>query len=86
MHDLPEDLEGVWITSISPRSPLYDEGIRTQNIINIITEVNGTEVDDVEEFETIVRSAESGSRLRLYVRRFVEGQERQPLFAFPPVP
>jgi serine protease Do len=86
MHDLPADLEGVWITSISPRSPLYDEGIRTQNIINIITEVNGTEVDDVEEFETIVRSAEAGSRLRLYVRRFVEGQERQPLFAFPAVP
>jgi serine protease Do len=28
MHGLPDDVEGVWITELSPRSPLYDEGLR----------------------------------------------------------
>lgn len=86
-HGLPEGLEGVWITSVSPRSPLYDEGVtQTQNVITVITEVNGEKVGSVSEFEDRVREAGAGSRLRLYLRRFVNGQERQPLFAFPRVP
>jgi S1-C subfamily serine protease len=86
MHELPDDLEGVWITSLSPRSPLYDEGIRARNVINVITEVNGNKVENVEEFESAIESADSGSRLRIYVRRFLNGQEVQPVFAFPEVP
>jgi serine protease Do len=86
MHGLPEDLQGVWISDISPRSPLYDEGVRSGEIINVITEVNGTEVADAEEFETIVRGMDSGSRMRLYIRRFARGQEIQPLFVFPAIP
>ena len=86
MHDLPDDLEGVWVNSVSPRSPLYDEGVRARNVINVITEVNGRTVEDVAEFERIVGEANSGSRLRIYFRRFVNGQEVQPLFAFPEVP
>lgn len=85
-HDLPDDLEGVWITDISPRSPLYDEGLRTGETLVFITEVNGREVSNVEEFEQIVRQAESGSRLRIYLRRFARGREVQPLFVFPSVP
>jgi serine protease Do len=86
MHGLPEDLQGVWISDISPRSPLYDEGVRSGEIINVITEVNGTEVADAEQFETIVRGMDSGSRMRLYIRRFARGQEIQPLFVFPAIP
>jgi serine protease Do len=86
MHELPEDVEGVWITSLSPRSPLYDEGIRARNVINIITEVNGRQIENVENFERVIESAASGSRLRIYVRRFLNGQEVQPVFAFPAVP
>ncbi|MDH3254222.1 MAG: trypsin-like peptidase domain-containing protein, partial [Acidobacteriota bacterium] len=86
MHGLPENLDGVWVTAVSPRSPLYDEGVRARNVINVITEVNGRGVESVEEFEEIVEAAASGSRLRLYFRRFVNGQEVQPLFAFPSVP
>ena len=86
MHSLPEDLEGVWVTSVSPRSPLYDEGVRAQNVINVITEVNGRGVEDVDAFEDLVQEARPGSRLRIYFRRFVNGQEVQPLFAFPEVP
>ena len=86
-HGLPEDLEGVWITEVSPRSPLYDEGVRSGETINVITQVNGQEVANVEEFEQIVRDAESGSRLRIYLRRFgLRGQEGQPQFVFPSVP
>ena len=86
-HGLPSDLEGVWITSVSPRSPLYDEGVtQTQNVITVITEVNGEKVDSVSAFESSVKGVGAGSRLRLYLRRFVNGQEQQPLFAFPRVP
>lgn len=85
-HGLPEDAVGVWITDISPRSPLYDEGVRGGEVINIITEVNGRDVDNVAEFEEVVREAEAGSRLRIYIRRFARGQEVQPLFVFPAVP
>jgi len=85
-HGLPEDAVGVWITEVSPRSPLYEEGVRAGEIISLITEVNGVDVEDVEEFENLVRQAESGSRLRIYIRRFARGQEAQPLFVFPAVP
>ncbi len=76
----------MWITEVSPRSPLYEEGVRAGEIISLITEVNGVDVEDVEEFENLVRQAESGSRLRIYIRRFARGQEAQPLFVFPAVP
>ena len=85
-HGLPEDVVGVWVTEISPRSPLYDEGVRSGQVINVITEVNGRSVRGVAEFEELVRDVESGSRLRLYLRRFGRGQELQPLFVFPAVP
>ncbi len=85
-HGIPEDLNGVWITEISPRSPLYDEGVRAGEIINIITEVNGKPIQGVSDFEDLVRGSEPGSRLRVYIRRFARGQELQPLFVFPGVP
>ncbi|MFQ5526789.1 MAG: Do family serine endopeptidase [Thermoanaerobaculia bacterium] len=86
-HGLPSSLAGVWVTSVSPRSPLYDEGVvQTQRVITVITEVNGESVNNVTEFEDKIRDAQAGSRLRIYLRRFVNGQEQQPLFAFPPVP
>jgi serine protease Do len=86
MHGLPEDLEGVWVTELSPRSPLYEEGLRAGQMINVITEVNGQAVPDVATFEEIAGAAPSGSRLRVYVRRFFRGQERQPVYVFPAVP
>lgn len=86
-HGLPDELEGAWITSVSPRSPLYDEGVtQTDNVITVITELNGEPVKSVDGFESAVREARPGSRLRLYLRRFVNGQEQPPLFAFPRVP
>lgn len=86
MHSLPEDLEGVWVTQISPRSPLYGEGVRVGQVINIISKVNGEDIADVEELEKVVGEVDSGSRLRIYIRRFGRGQEIQPLFVFPEKP
>ena len=86
MHSLPEELEGVWVTAVSPRSPLYDDGVRTNTVINIITEVNGLPIPRVDVFERLVESARSGSRLRIYIRRYAQGREVQPVWSFPAVP
>ena len=86
MHGMDDDVEGVWITSVDPASPLWEEGIRDNGFLYVVTEVNGTEVESVAEFEEIVEGVEPGSRLRLYVRRFHQGEELPPLFAFPRVP
>lgn len=86
MHRIPDDVEGVWVTEISPRSPLYDAGVRAEGVISIIVEVNGEEVSSVADLERIVGTVGSGRRLRLYVRRFAEGREVEPVFAFPAKP
>jgi serine protease Do len=84
---IDESVEGVWITSVDPTSPFYDEGVRAQaGIVNIITEVNGESIDGVAAFEEVVRAAPAGSRLRVYVRRFQQGNEGPPVFVFPRVP
>ncbi len=85
-HDLPADLEGVWITDVSPRSRLYEDGIRSERVINVVTEVNGEPVRDVDSFERAIEEAPSGSRLRLFVRRFAGGEEGSSVFAFPQKP
>jgi serine protease Do len=85
-HGVPEEVGGVWITSVAPTSPLYDEGVRSTAVIHVITSVNGQPVESVAQFERIVRAAPAGSRLRLYVRRFAQGEEQQPVLAYPAVP
>jgi serine protease Do len=85
-HGLPSDVEGVWITSVSPRSPFFEEGVRNGQALFVISEVNGETVSSVDGFERSVRQAAPGSRLRVYIRTFLGGQERAPLFVFPSVP
>lgn len=86
MHRIPEDVEGAWITEVNPRSPLYDAGVRAGELVSIIAGVNGEDVRDVDDLERLVGEARSGSRLRLYIRRFAGGNEVQPVFAFPGKP
>ncbi|HSL82823.1 MAG TPA: Do family serine endopeptidase [Thermoanaerobaculia bacterium] len=85
-HGLPEDLDGAWVTSVDPTSPLWDEGIRNGAVIHVVTEVNGKPVSSVREFEAAVQAAAPGSRLRFYVRRFGNGEELPPLFVLPRKP
>lgn len=67
MHNIPEGARGVWITEIEPDSPLWDEQVRSGDVI---AEVNGEPVGDVEAFETLVEDAPAGSYIRFYVQRF----------------
>lgn len=85
MHRIPEEVAGVWITDVSPRSPLYEAGVRA-DVISIIAEINGQGIASVDDLERVVGAAPAGSRLRMYVRRFANGQEVNPLFAFPAKP
>ncbi len=64
-HRLP-DLNGVWVAEVAPTSPLWDEAVRPGDII---VDVGGQEVTDVERFEELVSSIPSGGLLRLYVTR-----------------
>jgi len=67
MHGIPDGARGVWITQIEPDSPLYEEGVRSGDLI---AEVNGQPVEDVEGFEGLVEEAPDGSYIRFYVQRF----------------
>ena len=64
---IPEDVQGVWIADVAQTSPLFAENIRAGEIIS---EVNGVRVSDLQQFEREVRSVASGSVLRLYVQAF----------------
>jgi serine protease Do len=80
---LPDDVDGVIVTSVAPTSPLYEQFIRPGTIL---TEVNGQEIHSVADFEKIVKGAKSGSYLRLYALPFARGQQGQPFFAVVQVP
>ena len=83
-HGMGNDVHGIWIRSVSPRSPLVDQGIRPGDVVS---EVNGQAVSSVKEFESVVREASSGSVLRFYIERFDprSGRSNQ-FFAFVRVP
>jgi serine protease Do len=64
---LPAEVRGVVVRDVAASSPLYDEGVGPGDVV---TEVNGREVANVEEFETAAAAVRPGGFLRLYVRRF----------------
>jgi serine protease Do len=78
VHGIPEDVNGVLVSNVSPTSPLYEQGVRPGSII---TEVNGRAIGSVREFEDAVKGARSKSYLRFYVLNFGRGGVRQPFFA-----
>jgi hypothetical protein len=47
----------------------------------VVSEVNGEEVSDVDEFEAAVGAVPSGSYLRLYCQRFGRDGSRASFFA-----
>ena len=83
-HGVPESVRGIWVRSVSPRSPLVEERVEPGDVI---TEINGRGVGTVAEFEEAVRGARPGSVLRFYVQRFDprSGRSAQ-FFAFARVP
>ncbi len=68
-HNIPDGVKGLWITSVTPSSPLYDENVRPNDFI---TEVNGEVVNTAADLEQAIGSVPSGSLIRLYVSRVVD--------------
>jgi len=66
-HNIPDEVDGIFVNDVAPSSPLYEEGLREGDIV---TEVSGTPVKSAADFEAVGKAAKSGSYLRLYVRRF----------------
>ncbi|MEM1179578.1 MAG: trypsin-like peptidase domain-containing protein [Acidobacteriota bacterium] len=84
-HSIPSSVDGVWVTSVEPDSPLFDKNVRPGDVI---VDVNGDQVDGVEAFEAAVEAVESGKYLRLYVSRVDPrtGQVAASFFAVVQVP
>jgi serine protease Do len=83
-YNLPASVNGVVVTDVAATSPLYDQAVRPGNIIS---EVNGLPVKNIEEFERAVGRAKSKSYLRLYTLRFGRrGEALSPFFAVVQVP
>ena len=66
-HNIPDQVGGVWITSVAADSPLVDENVRDNDFI---AEVNGVTVESSRDLEAAVAAVESGGLLRFYVTRF----------------
>ena len=66
-HSIPDEVGGVWITSVAPDSPLFDENLRDNDFIQ---EVNDTRVESARELEAAVAAVPSGEYLRFYVTRY----------------
>ncbi|MEO1086376.1 MAG: PDZ domain-containing protein [Acidobacteriota bacterium] len=65
-HSIPDAVDGVWVTTVQPDSPLFDKNVRPGDVI---VDVNGELIDGVEAFEAAVEGVPSGKFLRLYVSR-----------------
>jgi serine protease Do len=63
-YNLDEDLRGVVVTDVKNVSPAGDANIGEGDVI---TEVQGQRVTNVEEFRAIVDKLRSGQRVRVYV-------------------
>jgi len=82
-HGMPDDVSGVWVTSMAQTSPLFEQGVQRGMVI---TEVNGEDTPDRDSFESAVKAADSGSVLRLYVRAFGPQGQTRGSYAFVQVP
>lgn len=64
MYRLPDDVSGVVITSVDPKSNAYTKGVREGMVIS---ELNGKTVSNVKEYRAIASSVKSGDPVSLYV-------------------
>jgi serine protease Do len=83
-HAIPDDVQGVVVTSVAPTSPLYEQLVRPGMVIS---EVNGRPIKGVADFESAIKNAKKGSFLRLYTQQLDQrGGRPQPFFAVVQVP
>jgi serine protease Do len=82
-HSIPRDIDGVMVSSVSPTSPLYEQGVRQGSIIS---EVNGKRIQGIDDFEASVKAAKPGTYLRFYALQIGQRGETAPFFAVVQVP
>jgi serine protease Do len=82
-HGIPNNVEGIVVTNVTPTSPLYDQFVRPGSII---TEVNGHAVRSVGDFESAIKNAKPGSYVRLYAIQYGQRGDSTPFFAVVQVP
>jgi serine protease Do len=66
MLELPQDVTGVVVSNVTELSPASEAGLRAGDVI---TEVNGREIESLAGFRDALSAAKSGDRLRFYVFR-----------------
>jgi serine protease Do len=65
MYRIPEDVTGVVIQSVDPKSNAYSKGLREGLVIS---ELNGKPVNTVEDFRKIGSQVKSGDPVSIYVQ------------------
>ncbi len=74
---------GIVVTSVKPLSPASDAGLSEGDVV---TEVNGKAIANVNDFRQVVERANGGEYLRLYVTRFGRGGQSSSFFVVVKVP
>jgi serine protease Do len=72
LHNLGEDLRGVVVTDVKNVSPAGEANITEGDVIS---EVQGQRVTDVESFRNAVDKIKSGQRVRMYVTSTGRGRQ-----------
>jgi serine protease Do len=65
-YRVPDEIDGVVVTRVEPLSPADDEGLVRGDVI---TQVNGRDVESVDQLMDAIDAVDSGGYLRLYVYR-----------------
>lgn len=68
-----EDLKGIIITHVRPGSPAYNKGLRRGDVIR---EINGREIESIEDYREVLRKTKPEEGLLLWVhRKLPSGEE-----------
>ena len=72
-----EDLKGVIITHVRPGSPAYSKGLRRGDVIR---EINGKEIESIEDYREALKEAKPEEGLLLWVHRKLPGGEEMDFY------
>jgi serine protease Do len=72
LHNVPENLTGVIVTNVKNVSPAGEANLSEGDVIS---EVQGQRVTNVEEFRAVIDRVRSGQRVRVYVSTPTRGGE-----------
>jgi serine protease Do len=65
-HGIPDELKGVWITSVEPDSPLFERNVRPNDLL---VDLNGEPIEGTRDLQKKVAAVKAGGYLRFYVGR-----------------